>query len=223
MNIIQQFEKEQIEKLSTGKEIPDFGPGDTVLVNVKVVEGERTRIQAYEGVCIGRAGSGLNENFTVRKISYGEGVERVFPRSRSTARPTTASRWRGRPPSRFRRCWRRDTPIPRRAHCALEATVEGAKRPFDPIYSLGPRRFPEHSSYGQAAYALRQDLGRPSGGRAAGRDLSHLHRSPSRARGHEPAGIRGAAPHRPQGARAGKDALRGRPQCADHQSQPAQP
>ena len=56
-----------------------FGPGDTVLVNVKVVEGERTRIQAYEGVCIGRAGSGLNENFTVRKISYGEGVERVFP------------------------------------------------------------------------------------------------------------------------------------------------
>ena len=79
MNLIQELEQEQIAKLSTGKEIPDFGPGDTVLVNVKVVEGERTRIQAYEGVCIGRAGSGLNENFTVRKISYGEGVERVFP------------------------------------------------------------------------------------------------------------------------------------------------
>jgi large subunit ribosomal protein L19 len=79
MNLIQQLEKEQIAKLSTGKEIPEFEPGDTVLVNVKVVEGERTRIQAYEGVCIGRAGSGLNENFTVRKISYGEGVERVFP------------------------------------------------------------------------------------------------------------------------------------------------
>ena len=79
MNLIQQLEKEQIAKLSTGKEIPDFEPGDTVLVNVKVVEVERTRIQAYEGVCIGRAGSGLNENFTVRKISYGEGVERVFP------------------------------------------------------------------------------------------------------------------------------------------------
>src|SRR5215475_4573586 len=79
MDIIQQLEKEQVEKLSAGKEIPDFQPGDTVLVNVKVVEGERTRIQAYEGVCIGRAGSGLNENFTVRKISYGEGVERVFP------------------------------------------------------------------------------------------------------------------------------------------------
>jgi large subunit ribosomal protein L19 len=59
--------------------IPDFGPGDTVLVNVKVVEGDRTRVQAYEGVCIGRSGGGLNENFTVRKISYGEGVERVFP------------------------------------------------------------------------------------------------------------------------------------------------
>ena len=79
MNLILELEQEQIAKLSTGKEIPDFGPGDTVLVNVKVVEGERTRIQAYEGVCIGRAGSGLNENFTVRKISYGEGVERVFP------------------------------------------------------------------------------------------------------------------------------------------------
>src|SRR5437588_9165798 len=79
MNLIQELEKEQIAKLSAGKEIPDFAPGDTVIVNVKVVEGERTRIQAYEGVCIGRAGSGLNENFTVRKISYGEGVERVFP------------------------------------------------------------------------------------------------------------------------------------------------
>jgi large subunit ribosomal protein L19 len=79
MNLIQQLEKEQVARLSAGKEIPEFGPGDTVLVNYKVVEGERRRIQAYEGVCIGRAGSGLNENFTVRKISYGEGVERVFP------------------------------------------------------------------------------------------------------------------------------------------------
>src|SRR5690349_495870 len=79
MNLIQQLEKEQMAKLSANKEIPDFEPGDTVQVNVKVVEGDRSRIQAYEGVCIGRAGSGLNENFTVRKISYGEGVERVFP------------------------------------------------------------------------------------------------------------------------------------------------
>ena len=79
MNLIKTLEKEQMAKLSAGKEIPDFAPGDTVLVNVKVKEGERTRVQAYEGVCIGRAGAGLNENFTVRKISYGEGVERVFP------------------------------------------------------------------------------------------------------------------------------------------------
>jgi large subunit ribosomal protein L19 len=79
MNVLQQFEKEQVEKLSAGKEIPDFAPGDTVLVNVKVVEGDKSRVQAYEGVCIGRARGGLHENFTVRKISYGEGVERVFP------------------------------------------------------------------------------------------------------------------------------------------------
>jgi large subunit ribosomal protein L19 len=79
MNLIQQLEKEQVAKLSAGKDIPEFGPGDTVVVNYKVVEGERARIQAYEGVCVGRSGSGLNENFTVRKISYGEGVERVFP------------------------------------------------------------------------------------------------------------------------------------------------
>src|ERR671917_297454 len=79
MNILQKLDAEQIEKLSAGKSIPDFAPGDTVTVNVKVREGERTRVQAYEGVCIARSGRGLHENFTVRKISYGEGVERVFP------------------------------------------------------------------------------------------------------------------------------------------------
>ena len=79
MNLIKELEQEQIGRLSAGKDIPDFAPGDTVLVNVKVVEGDRSRVQAYEGVCIGRSGSGLNESFTVRKISYGEGVERVFP------------------------------------------------------------------------------------------------------------------------------------------------
>ncbi len=79
MNLIQELEKEQFDKLAATKTIPEFGPGDTVIVNVKVVEGERTRVQAYEGVCIGRSGGGLNESFTVRKISYGEGVERVFP------------------------------------------------------------------------------------------------------------------------------------------------
>jgi len=79
MNLLKEIENEQVAKLTAGKEIPDFQPGDTLLVNVKVVEGERSRVQAYEGVCIGRAGAGINENFTVRKISYGEGVERVFP------------------------------------------------------------------------------------------------------------------------------------------------
>jgi len=79
MNLIKQIENEQVAKLSAGKDIPNFQPGDTVIVNVKIVEGDRSRVQAYEGVCIGRSGSGLNENFTVRKISYGEGVERVFP------------------------------------------------------------------------------------------------------------------------------------------------
>ena len=79
MNLIQQLEKEQFDKLAAAREVPEFAPGDTVIVNVKVIEGERTRVQAYEGVCIGRSGRGINESFTVRKISYGEGVERVFP------------------------------------------------------------------------------------------------------------------------------------------------
>jgi large subunit ribosomal protein L19 len=83
MNDIQKFEQEQLKKLSAGKKIPDFQPGDTIRVNVKIVEKtakeERVRIQAYEGVCIARAGKGAQQSFTVRKISYGEGVERVFP------------------------------------------------------------------------------------------------------------------------------------------------
>lgn len=79
MNIIEELEQEQVEALETARPIPEFAPGDTVRVNVKVKEGTRERIQAYEGVCIGRSGGGINESFTVRKISYGEGVERVFP------------------------------------------------------------------------------------------------------------------------------------------------
>ncbi|GLS17456.1 50S ribosomal protein L19 [Labrys miyagiensis] len=79
MNLIQTIEQEEVARLSAGKDIPEFQPGDTVIVNVKVVEGERSRVQAYEGVCIARDGGGLQESFTVRKISYGEGVERVFP------------------------------------------------------------------------------------------------------------------------------------------------
>ena len=79
MNIIEKLEQEQIGKLTEGKEIPDFQAGDTLRIDVKVREGERERIQAFEGVCIARANKGVNSNFTVRKISYGEGVERVFP------------------------------------------------------------------------------------------------------------------------------------------------
>jgi large subunit ribosomal protein L19 len=79
MNIIAQLEAEQMAAVAAKRPVPDFNAGDTVVVNVKVVEGDRTRVQAYEGVVIGRSGGGLNENFTVRKLSYGEGVERVFP------------------------------------------------------------------------------------------------------------------------------------------------
>jgi large subunit ribosomal protein L19 len=79
MNIIAELDAARAAKLLAGKTIPAFAPGDTVVVNVKVKEGDRTRVQAYEGVCIARSGSGLNESFTVRKISYGEGVERMFP------------------------------------------------------------------------------------------------------------------------------------------------
>ena len=79
MNVIQQLEREEQERLTAARAIPDFRPGDTLRVNVRIREGERERVQAYEGVCIGRAGHGINESFTVRKISFGEGVERVFP------------------------------------------------------------------------------------------------------------------------------------------------
>lgn len=79
MNIIQEIEQEHLAEIAGDKEIPDFSAGDTVRVNVRVVEGNRERLQAFEGVCIGRRNAGLNSSFTVRKLSYGEGVERVFP------------------------------------------------------------------------------------------------------------------------------------------------
>ena len=79
MNLLEQFEKKQVEKLVAARAVPEFQPGDTLRVNVRVVEGERTRVQAFEGVCIARKNAGLNSSFIVRKISYGEGVERIFP------------------------------------------------------------------------------------------------------------------------------------------------
>src|ERR1700751_5130415 len=78
MNLLQQLEQEQVDKLAASRSVPEFQPGDTLRVGVKVVEGERERIQVFEGVCIGRKNAGINSNFTLRKISYGEGVERVF-------------------------------------------------------------------------------------------------------------------------------------------------
>jgi len=79
MNVIEQLEKEEAQRLAKARKVPEFRPGDTVRVNVRIKEGERERVQAYEGVCIARSGSGVHESFTVRKISFGEGVERIFP------------------------------------------------------------------------------------------------------------------------------------------------
>src|SRR3954467_14112910 len=79
MNFLQRLEHEQVKKLAEGRSVPEFRAGDTVRVGIKVVEGERERVQLFEGVCIGRKNAGINSNFTLRKISYGEGVERVFP------------------------------------------------------------------------------------------------------------------------------------------------
>ena len=79
MDIIAQLDKEQVAIVAAQRAVPEFAPGDTIIVNVRVKEGDRTRVQAYEGVCIAKCGGGINENFTVRKMSYGEGVERVFP------------------------------------------------------------------------------------------------------------------------------------------------
>ena len=79
MNVIDKIEKDQMEKISAERTLPEFAAGDTLKVDVKIVEGDKERVQAFEGLCIARSGGGLNENFTVRKISYGEGVERIFP------------------------------------------------------------------------------------------------------------------------------------------------
>jgi len=126
MNIIEQLEAEQAAKLLAGKTIPPFQPGDTVIVNVKVTEGERTRVQAYEGVCIARNGGGINESFTVRKISYGEGVERVSRFFRRTSnRSSSCGAARSGAPSSIicvtgaasrhvsRKKWNRPPPRPR--------------------------------------------------------------------------------------------------------------
>ena len=186
MNIIQRYEAEQIARLTAGRAVPEFAPGDTVRVAVKVVEGERTRTQAFEGVCIARSNKGLNSNFTVRKISYGEGVERVFPlyspliaeiavvrrgdvrraklyylRGRSGKRPASPSaRARAGP---FRRRRRLPPPKPKRP-------IDNRARPVTREKKRHVRR--------QATHAVRQDLGQPRRGAAPGRHLHSLHRPP---------------------------------------------
>lgn len=92
MNLLQQLEQEEMARVSQGKTIPEFGPGDTVIVQVKVKEGNRERLQAYEGVVIARRNRGLNSSFTVRKVSHGEGVERVFPLHSPTIAEITVKR-----------------------------------------------------------------------------------------------------------------------------------
>jgi ribosomal protein L19 len=135
MNLIQELEKEQFEKLSATKTIPDFGPGDTVIVNVKVVEGDRSRVQAYEGVCIGRNGGGLNESFTVRKISYGEGCAPRQGASRQAVLPAQPARQIGP--------HRRKEDRPRtagRRRCRRRRVISGPNRPTEKARAQ-PRAF----------------------------------------------------------------------------------
>jgi ribosomal protein L19 len=166
MNIIQTIEREELARVTEGKQMPDFEPGDTLKVNVKVVEGERTRVQAYEGVCIARSGAGLNESFTVRKISYGEGVERVFPlftrqrwtRSKSCAAArcvarssitcaACAGRRRASPSVRTLRAARARQRKPRTDRFA-QRRCKGRR---EPAFFLLRRKMPVHCGFGRAA------------------------------------------------------------------------
>jgi large subunit ribosomal protein L19 len=135
MNLIQQLEAEQIESLTQSRAIPEFRPGDTLRVGVRVVEGDRTRVQNYEGVCIARANKGLGSSFTVRKISFGEGVERVFPLysptidsievvRRGAVRRAKLYYLRGRTGKAARIAERRDTRPDKAAAAAAAATQE---------------------------------------------------------------------------------------------------
>src|SRR5271169_5106863 len=154
MNLLQQLEQEQVDKLAASRPIPEFQPGDTLRVGVKVVEGERERIQVFEGVCIGRKNAGVNSNFTLRKISYGEGVERIFPLYLPRITSIDVVR-RG---------------VVRRAKLYYLRGLTGERAPVhDPKPNRLPR-WPARSkkpanrsdrSHGPAAHPLRQDLGKP--------------------------------------------------------------
>ena len=138
MNIIEQLEKEQVAIVAAKRAVPEFAPGDTLIVNVTVVEGDRSRVQAYEGVGIARSGGGINENFTVRKFSYGEGVERVFPVysplidsikvvRRGKVRRAKLYYLRGRPGKSARIAERRDTRHLDAARAEAAAEAESAE------------------------------------------------------------------------------------------------
>ena len=217
MNVIQQLEQEQIAQLTEGRPIPEFGPGDTVRVNVKVVEGSRERVQAFEGVCIARKNRGINSAFTVRKISYGEGVERIFPLyspqiaeievvRRGRVRRAKLYYLRGRTGKAARISERRDDrgrgprEACRRAGAADAGGNGGTRRTRRPSRARAAR--PGRRGHGRSQDAVRQDLGRARRRAAGGRHLPALHRPPSGPRGDQPAGLRGPAPDRAQGAPA---------------------
>ena len=192
MNTIDELEQEQIAQLTENRPIPEFGPGDTLRVSVKVVEGSRERVQAFEGVCIARKNRGINSAFTVRKISYGEGVERIFPlyspqiaqievvpRPRAPGQavlpawPDRQGRAHHRAPRRARprrRCWRDRRcggPGDRRPAC------DRAGRRARPAGDAGGRVTPAAQSdrergHGRSADAVRQDLGLARRGAAGG-------------------------------------------------------
>ena len=143
MNLLQQIEAEQVEKLAANRPVPSFQPGDTVRVSLRVVEGERERVQAFEGVCIARKNAGINSNFTLRKISYGEGVERVFPLyspritaieviRRGVVRRAKLYYLRGRTGKRARIAERaRVRPELERARASVQPEIEPAAAPSD--------------------------------------------------------------------------------------------
>jgi len=144
MNIVQQLEAEHAAELAAARPVPEFGPGDTVQVNVRVTEGTRERVQAYEGVCIARSGGGLNESFTVRKISYGEGVERVFPVyspmidsikvvRRGAVRRAKLYYLRGRRGKSARIAERKDARAPKKTKVAAGPLFTAPKGPSDDI------------------------------------------------------------------------------------------
>ncbi len=154
MNIIEQLDAKEIERLTAERGVPEFGPGDTVRVSVKVVEGTRERVQAFEGVCIGRKNAGVNSSFTVRKLSYGEGVERVFPlfspniveievKRRGAVRRAKLYYLRGRTGKRARIA-ERATRRPGEIAAASELTADEAEAQIEPPVEAPEAATPEN-------------------------------------------------------------------------------